>query len=364
MQKRGVRGGAAQRTVKKSARNSKRVSKRQSECETQVVEQEQIDPRIAALGNSYHLFMKERALSFFVREFRKMQFFKLWRKLLGRALIHRVAAMKTKQMSPPKQTLPTKKKQRSPNVLITSVKSPPRKFDLNMSDEFLIAAINPKRESLSPLKQSEIVSFSLSHPEEPKDAPQSKSPIKPRLSPKEIVDDEFSSSDKPQADSVRKLPDLSSDSSDRQDVLESAVKRVSGTQSPKNRQNTLKKSIFQISESDPDAISEDETTSSDTLFNRRSRENNLSSTIEFESPSRRSQGSQTADDLNIFQYSESDLEIDDDFPIGEGDQVNGENVAEESASMDEAGLSGSSAQIEFLLREPKSLVNGSDGPDF
>ena len=366
------------------------------------------DIRLRALSLNFELFVRERELTFFVNEFLKMRCFQHWRRLLGRVLLNRVSSLKQRH-STTQSPEPTHKSEIShyrnghspstrplnidasaslmfdlsdeddtrPHNVIVSKPRPEmiEQVKLDLSDEFVIAAINrrfdtPTSSIRLPPEPSEFV-MSDSDEQSVSIIPKAASPIRSmqipgRLSPRQIVEEEFESVSeaKPSVMAMDLCPTLPDDlfssnvfqcgrkdedttSAGEKQREVGILKRVLRKMSPKLRQT---RSIT-LSEDYNESAVEDPKVNRDL---RRKREElsdistdfSLSSTVELKADLTRAQAKRR----DISSSDEGSLDIDDGFRITESGQR--ESPESSSASAAEEESIDSSAAIEFLLREP------------
>ena len=398
------------------------------------------DLRIRALSLNFELFVRERELTFFVNEFLKMRCFQRWRRVLGRALLDRVTALKNRQRelersrrdgslhrsgksSPLRDAgasfmLDPLSEGDEMQVTVTHTRPEVEQVKLDLSDEFVIAAINPKLE-IVPSPNNAASEFVMDDTEDefvsmiPKVAtPLRSAEIPGRLSPKQIVEEEFQSvSDaKPpeRTTSLEACPTLPDDlfssnvyqrasrrgkkidfTSEEEtttstgekrrevDILRNALRKISKSPSKSHAQRELKRMIF----------SEEYNESTDDDFRPLERDNGLEEESCADNPpqvrskyggyrGRYNDISDFSTDFSLSstsdvpkakpnvsrssrngrrELSEDSSSIDDGFRLTEQEEE--ESEATEVSAVEEESID-SSAAIEFLLRDPVSTVSG------
>ena len=113
-----------------------------------------LQKQIKKISADFELYVRERELKFFSSEYLKLRCFVLWRQLLSRALLRKLNDTKRGEVFEC-HTPPLFSDESSVSM------SESKELKLNLSDEFVIAAMNPLLDISTPLKQSEVVSFSV-----------------------------------------------------------------------------------------------------------------------------------------------------------------------------------------------------------
>ena len=113
-----------------------------------------LQKQIKKISADFELYVRERELKFFSSEYLKLRCFVLWRQLLARALLRKLNGARKGEVFEC-HTPPLFSDESSVSM------SEAKELKLNLSDEFVIAAMNPLLDIATPLKQSEVVSFSV-----------------------------------------------------------------------------------------------------------------------------------------------------------------------------------------------------------
>ena len=399
------------------------------------------DLRIRALSLNFELFVRERELTFFVNEFLKMRCFQRWRRVLGRALLNRVTALKNRQreLERSRRDVVHHSGKSSPfraesganfmleplsegdemQVTVTHTRPEVEQVKLDLSDEFVIAAINPKLE-IVPSASNAASEFVMDETEDefvsiiPKvTTPLRSAEIPGRLSPKQIVEEEFQSvSDaKPperNTTSLEACPTLPEDlfssnvyqasrrgkerskiefTSEEEattstgekrrevDILRNALRKISKSPSKSHAQRELKRMIFseEYNESTDDDFRlgrdnglEEESSAENPPQIRakygghRGRYNDISDfstdfSLSSTSDIPKAKPNVSRDSRNVRRELSEDSSIDDGFRITEQEEE--ESEASKPSAVEEESID-SSAAIEFLLRDPVSSKSG------